>query len=333
MTSQSAGESNELVITAVDTYGNTATSYGGSRSLTFSGAAAIGTKSPTVTNSSGVATSFGAATSIAFTSGVAKETFAGRNGVMRLYSAETAQIAVTDGTLKTESPLAITVGVGSLTTFSVTTPATQTAGTAFNLTISAKDTYGNGLTGAQTIAFSGVSSSPSGEAPKYPATVNFGAGTGTASVTLFTADSTTSLTVKSGSSSATTSSFIVNPAAAAKLAWSGASSSFGAAEGLCLFTCTWNTIGRAHTWSAKLSVTDANGNVVSNLGSGHTVTWTSGPAQGSVSPVGGLSLPSSGAATTSSSVTYTSSNSNSWSTDAFTAHSTGYGDATVNFKK
>ena len=38
----SAGESDELTIAAIDQFGNTATSYTGSKSLTFGGAATIG---------------------------------------------------------------------------------------------------------------------------------------------------------------------------------------------------------------------------------------------------------------------------------------------------
>jgi hypothetical protein len=334
--SPTAGESDELIITALDAFGNTATSYTGTRNLIFSGAATIGSNHPSVTNSSGSAIAFGSTTAVSFSGGIARETFFGRNGVMRLYAAETAQISATDsasGGPTTAVALAVTVGAGSLSTFSVATPSAQTAGTAFNLTIAGKDSYGNGLSGPQMITFSGVSSSPGGTPPSYPSSVTFAAGVGTASVTLFTADPTTMVTATRGSANASTSNFTVNPATAAKLAWSGASSASGSLEGLCLFTCTWNAFGRSHIWTAKVSVTDANGNVVSNIGSGHTVTWAPAPTSGSVSPTAGLPLPSSGAATTSSSVTYTSSGSNSWTSDTLTAHSTGYGDATVNFKK
>jgi hypothetical protein len=330
----SAGESDELTITAIDQFGNTATSYTGSKSLTFSGAATIGANHPTVTSSSGTATAFGAPTTISFTNGVAKETFNGRNGVMRLYAAETAQVSVTDTALSgPATALAVTVGVGSLTTFSLANPGTQTAGNAFNLTITAKDTYGNGLTGLQTVSFSGAAASPSEKAPGYPSSVTFTAGVATASVTLYAGNSTTSVTATRGASKAATGNFVVNAGAPARLAWSGAGSNSSPAteEGLCLFTCTWGGIGKAHTWSAKVSVTDANGNIVSNVGSGHVVSWTSGPSGGgSVSP-SSLALPSSGIATTSSPVTYTSPSS--WSSDGFTAHTSGYTDATVLLKK
>ena len=53
----------------------------------------------------------------------------------------------------------------------MSTPGTQTAGTAFNVTITATDAYGNAATnyaGAQTVTFTGPSNSPNGTAPAYP---------------------------------------------------------------------------------------------------------------------------------------------------------------------
>ena len=62
---------------------------------------------------------------------------------------------------------------GSLSSFTVPTPSTQTAGTSFNETITALDAYGNpanGWTsGTKCVTFSGPSSSPSPvTAPLYP---------------------------------------------------------------------------------------------------------------------------------------------------------------------
>ena len=84
------------------------TAYTGSHNLTFSGAGAVGTNNPTVTNSSGAAVNFGTATAITFTNGVA--TVSGsNNGVMRLYKAETANITVSEGGSYTSSLAAVTV--------------------------------------------------------------------------------------------------------------------------------------------------------------------------------------------------------------------------------
>ena len=101
----------------------------------------------------------------------------------------------------------------ALTSFKVT-PATNnpTAGTAFNVTITGLDQSGfmfPGLTGTQTIAFSGPSNSPNGTAPLYPATVNFSGGVGTASVTLYDAQ-TTQLTATQGSVSGTSGNITVS---------------------------------------------------------------------------------------------------------------------------
>ena len=88
-------------------------------------------------------------------------------------------------------------------------------GTAFNETITAYDAYGNlatGYTGSQAITFTGPSNSPSGTAPIYPATVNFNAGVGTASITLVDAQSTT-LTATQGLATGTSASFTVGLAA------------------------------------------------------------------------------------------------------------------------
>jgi hypothetical protein len=331
-TTPEAGVSDSLTITALDTYGNTATSYAGTRNLTFGGANPIGTNKPTVTDSGNVARSFGTSETITFASGIAKVSGSG-NGVMKLYAAETAKLTVTEtATGISGSPLSVTVENAPFS-ITVANPGTQTAGTPFNLNITAKDTYGNLAGGALSLTFSGPESSPSEKAPSYPSTVSFTAGAGTASVTLYDAGSPT-ITVARGSTNGKTGSFTVNAGSASKLAWSGASSSFFFAEeeGLCLFTCTWSGIGKNHTWSAKVSVTDASGNVVSNIGSGHTVTWTGGPSVGTILP-SSLTLPSSGSATTSSSVTYTSPNNNGWSSDTFAAHTSGYGDATVLLKK
>jgi hypothetical protein len=154
------GEADNLTVTAKDAYGNTITTYTGSHSLTFGGASAIGAFTSTVTNGSGTATSFGTATAIAFTSGVA--TVSGSsNGVMVLYKAEAAKVTVTDGTLSNGAGLTVTASPGAAASLSLTaTTTTPTAGVADNLTITAKDTYGNTATtytGSHNLTFGGAS--------------------------------------------------------------------------------------------------------------------------------------------------------------------------------
>ena len=151
-----AGEGDNLTITAIDAYGNLATSYTGSKSLTFSGATTIGTSKPTVANSSGTATAFGTATAITFTAGVATVT-SSKNGLMTLYKAESPSISVTEGTVTTATPLEVTVAPAAAAKFVLTaTSATPTAGEADNLATTAQDTYGNVAT-----SYTGSKASPS----------------------------------------------------------------------------------------------------------------------------------------------------------------------------
>src|SRR5262249_18247702 len=65
------GVNDALTITAEDAFTNLASSYTGSKNLTFSGANTIGTFKPTVTNSSGTPKAFLTATAITFSGGTA----------------------------------------------------------------------------------------------------------------------------------------------------------------------------------------------------------------------------------------------------------------------
>jgi alpha-tubulin suppressor-like RCC1 family protein len=213
-TTPTAGQSDNLTVTAKDVAGNTVTTYGGSNNLTFSGAGTIGTFNPTVTNSGGTAINFGAPTAVTFANGVA--TVSGSsNGAMILYKVETANIVVSDGTHTNGAGLAITVGPAGLNSFTFPTPATQTAGTAFNVSLTAKDAYGNtasGYTGAKSVVFTGAAGSPGGTAPSYPASVTFAAGVATTiPITLYNAASTTLTATEAGKSGAS-GPFTVSPA-------------------------------------------------------------------------------------------------------------------------
>ncbi|HEU4735544.1 MAG TPA: hypothetical protein VFS48_00765, partial [Solirubrobacterales bacterium] len=168
-TTPAAGTANDLTTTAQDSYGNVATSYTGSKSLTFSGAAASpsGTLS-TVVNASGTAVNFGSATAIAFAAGVATVS-SSKNGVMRLYASGEPDINVSDGSISTKAPLELTVAplaaAKLVLTAATTTPA---AGAADNLTTTAQDSYGNvatSYTGSKSLTFSGASASPNGTVP------------------------------------------------------------------------------------------------------------------------------------------------------------------------
>src|ERR1019366_5873273 len=90
-----AGTTDQLTITAYDTYGNVATGYATSENYTFSGASSspLG-NNPTVTNNAAVAKNFGTTTVLTFTNGVSTA-----GGLMTLYDAQNASISATDGTL------------------------------------------------------------------------------------------------------------------------------------------------------------------------------------------------------------------------------------------
>jgi hypothetical protein len=102
-----------LTTTAQDVYGNTATTYTGSKNITFSGASASPSGAlPTVVNAAGTVVNFGSPTALSFSSGVAAVS-ASKNGVAKLSKASSTSVAATDGSLTTATPLALTVAVGA----------------------------------------------------------------------------------------------------------------------------------------------------------------------------------------------------------------------------
>jgi hypothetical protein len=313
-----AGTSFNETLTAKDPYGNTATSYTGSKTVNFTGPA----NSP-----GGKAPSYPAG-QLSFTAGAT-------TAAITLYNAASTTLTATQSTITGSA--SFTVAAASPSAFVIASPGTQTAGTAFTLTLTANDAYGNAATyeGTKTITFKGPEASPSETAPLYPASVSFTAGKGTANVTLY--DAATAVSVEASQTSGpkgTSPSFAVNTAAAAKTAWTGVSASTGAEEGNCLFTCTWSGFVKNREWSSRVSVTDTYGNVASNVGSGHnvTLTMTESASTGKLSTKS-LTVPATGTATSSSSVTYTSPNSNTWSSDSFTALAAGFTTASATIKK
>ena len=223
-------------------------------------------------------------------------------------------------------------------TFVVSNPGTQTAGTAFGgFTIQLQangvntpNLNGSAYTGAKTITFSGPAPSPSGAAPSYPATVTFTDGLATlppASVTLRNAATTTLTATDTTASPAvagTSASFTVNAGAAAQLAWTTVTTS-GTPSNPCLFICTVAGFGNNGNFLARVSVTDALGNIVTAIGAGHTVTVT----RVAQSNGGNFTAPTAGASVTltisttgpaSSTVTFNyKSGVANWNTDTLTA--------------
>jgi Fibronectin type III domain len=194
---QRAGTAFGESLTAVDAYGNTASGFGGAQAITFSGP----TASP-----DGTAASYPA--SVSFTAGVGTAS-------ITLPDAETTTLTASQGTIAGTSG-AFTVNAAGAATFALPTPSRQSAGTAFDETITAVDAYGNtagGFGGVQAITFGGPSGSPDGTSPSYPDSVTFTDGVGTASITLFDAGNTT-LTASQGTIAGASGSFPVNAAGA-----------------------------------------------------------------------------------------------------------------------
>jgi hypothetical protein len=227
---------------------------------------------------------------------------------------------------------------------------TPTTGAPDKLSITAEDAGNNTVTsyaGSKNLTFGGASTAPDGTQPtvtnssgtavKFGTTTAitftngvaqvFGAGNGL--MTLYKAE-TALITVSDGTiNNGTGLSVTVGAGSASNLAWTSPSASKGTLGSPCLFTCTVTGLGNFGTFSAKVSVTDSHGNIVSNLGTTPTVTVstptnTSGgsftaPTSGSTVT---LTVPATGPATSTTSFTYSAGNAN-WTSDAIQATTTG----------
>lgn len=246
------------------------------------------------------------------------------------------------GVVATLSSWTSATGTGSLTTASAVpnfalTPAAgpYVAGAAFNVTVQARLGAANdsSYTGTKTLTISDPDLAPDGTtgASLVSASVTFDAsGLGTASVRLFKAMAGNTFTLADGARTGSASVTVV-PGAAARYGWTGVTHSAGTRSASCLFTCTVTALANNGTFTARASVTDTSGNVVSNLGAAQSVsvtTPTSGAGSGGsfTSPSAGtsvsLTIPASGAATSSATFTFRAQNGN-WTTNTFSAQSVG----------
>jgi hypothetical protein len=194
-TQVTAGDgTNQLTVTAYDSYGNVATGYSGT--VTFSSSDGQASLPADTTLSNGT----GTFSVTLFTA-----------GVQSLTATDTVSGTLT-GTLAgiTVSPAAVSVLVVS------GFPTQVTAGDGTNqLTVTAYDTYGNVATGySGTVTFSSSDAQAS-----LPADTTLSNGTGTFSVTLFTAgvQSLTATDTVSGTLTGTLAGITVTPAAASQL--------------------------------------------------------------------------------------------------------------------
>ncbi|HME02329.1 MAG TPA: hypothetical protein VKG38_04790 [Solirubrobacteraceae bacterium] len=305
-----AGEADNLTIVAKDASNNTVGSYSGSHSVIFEGAAeAPSSTKPVVIDGTGVEKSFGEATEITFTEGRATVA-ASKNGVMKLYRAEEAHVKVKEGSLNNGAGLLIAVKPGAFKSFNAAPkPAEPEAGAAFEVKVIAWDEWHNTVTTytrTNKLHYEGAEASPSGKAAEYSATTEptFSGGEATLTGFKFYKAASTTLKVKeevTGHEGSAT--FTVKPAAAKRLAWTGATVSAGTLSSPCLFTCEDTTLEHSGTFKAKVSVTDEYGNIVIGLGAGHTVELTKSIGTLSVTE---LTIASSGNATSTVEFTYTS---------------------------
>jgi hypothetical protein len=348
-TTPTAGAADNLTTTAQDTYGNTATSYTGSHSLTYSGASASpGGNTPTVSDSSGNEVAFGTATPTNFSAGVASVS-GGANGAMKLYKSGAATVQVSDGTFST-TLATTTTAAGAVKLLLAAATTTPVAAASDNLTITAQDAYTNtatSYTGTHNLTFSGSSASPSGTLPTVVNSSGTAVGFGSATALSFASGvasvssskngvmklnraGSASLAVSDGTiSNPTPLAVTVSVGAAARFGLTSISVSAGSLGANCLFTCTLTGLGNSGTVSAKVAVTDSVGNTVSALGSGHVVKiTTSGSGTISGTP---LAIPSTGAAETATAFTFTAKSSGSF-TETLTAaasEGTAYTSATL----
>lgn len=336
-TEPTAGQADPLTAAAVDTYGNTVTSYTGSKNLTFSGASAgPDGDQPTVTNASGTAVAFGSTTATTFAAGVARVNGT-KNGVMKLYKTGAANITVAEGKT-TSAALVVTTQPAEAAELTVTaTSSKPVAGAADNLKTTAFDLYGNTDTayeGPHSIVFSGAEASPAGTAPTvaddegtavefgHPVSLEFNAGVATVSGTkngvMKLAHSGATTVLAAGEAIKTPAELAVTVAtgAAARFAWEEPAITAGTLGTPCLFTCTIAKFGNGGAFVAAVAVTDSLGNVIENLGSGHSVTVT---VSGVGTVTGGaLKIASTGLAESETTFTYKSKSSGSF-TDTITA--------------
>ncbi len=182
-------------------------------------------------------------------------------------TAGTWTVTATDGTAKGTASLTVTAG--TLSQFAITANGggnigTQTAGTAFNVVITAQDQYGNTVTsyaGPNTLTISTGTISPT-------STGAFTAGVCTVSITLTKAGSFISISTSGSGKSGTSNTFTVNPGA--------------------LYQFVFSTIGTTQTSGhaftvASITAEDQDGNTITSLSGTETLAVTSGTITSSTS--------------------------------------------------
>jgi hypothetical protein len=143
--------------------------------------------------------------------------FSWANGIavsttMTDYKAEATSLAVTDGSVNASSS-SFTVAPGPLDHFTIGNIVDQVAGTAFNVTATAFDQFGNVKTdyaGGATLS-GDLNNAPDGTVPTYGAFGAWTSGVATASVTAFKAESGRTVTATDSGKTGTSNTFTVAP--------------------------------------------------------------------------------------------------------------------------
>lgn len=146
----------------------------------------------------------------------------------------------------------------------------QTAGTSFNITLTAVDANNNidtSYSGSKTINYSGPGNAPGGATPTYTTTVTFTAGQATGVATTLRDAGTTTITATDGTlTGVASSSLTVDPATATKLGFGTQPSNTGDAAAI--------------TPAVTAEVQDTYGNVVISSTAPVTVAIGNNPASG-----------------------------------------------------
>ena len=321
--SQNAGSAITIATITAQLYGGgTDTTYTGVKTLVFTGPG-TSPKANAPTYPATVTFTNGVATNVSFTT----------------YNAETTTLTATQG-LITGTSNSFTVAGGATAGFTIDPVGTQTAGTAFGVTVRTVDAYGNIATytaGPHPIVWSvpAPANSPNGTAPLYPSTAtsltfsNVG-GQGVAVATgikLYRAASTT-LTATEGLKSGTSATFTVNGASPTAIAFINCSKPSAANT-----TCAGSpfSIGNGGTLQANIGVTDTYGNAATaasaisiTLTSSSTGDYTVAPSPVTIAVGSGQS----------NQLTVTPAKNNA-SLTTITAHATsgGFADVTIQVQK
>ncbi len=291
---QTAGTAFNETVTTWDSWHNTAKSYAGAKTLTFSEPSS----SP-----NGKAPVYPA--TVTFTSGAGTAS-------IKLYDAQTTTLKITESAIEGTTGT-FTVKAAATKKFTVPTPSEQEAGVTLNVTLTAIDEYSNlakSYTGAKAIAWSGPASSPNATAPEYPTAataVTFTEGVGSASSLKLSDAQSTTLKAKEGTIEGTSGAFTVKATTPERFAWAHAEVSAGALEaGTCPFACKTTSIGASKKFKAHASITDAYANIVSNLGAINKAKVEKTSGEGTLTNATALSIPASGLAESATIFEYTS---------------------------